>query len=265
LCKRISFVFILILLSIAALPVHAEVVSEEWKSKIEDHLQQVDENTTAEIVVYIVQSLKGHGIEKEGSEITEIVTLGVYIFNELQLDTPNGPVVGIGKKGKDNGVLILIAMEERAWRIEVGYGLEGDITDIESNLIAQQYLAPKFGEGKYGEGLYDTVVAFSQEIPTPSETETLAIRGRYFYENLNLPVKDEIPQWVIILIVVIFIVVIVIGIILAYLVKKGKIKMKSRGAGGRRGSRGSGGSRRPSRGPRGGGGRSGGGGSEGEW
>jgi len=266
--KKIVFAFLLMLIPIAVSPVNSEVVSDEWKNKIETHLQQVDANTTAEIVVYIVQSLRGHGIKKEGSEINEIAKLGVCIFNELPLDTPNGPVVGIGKKGKDNGVLVLVAMEEHEWRIEVGYGLEGYITDIETNLIAQQHLVPKFTEGNYSEGLYDTVIALSKKIPAPTETEELPVRGRYFYENTNPPAQDETPLWVIILMSAIIAVVIVVVIIVAYLVKKGKIKtekVKSTGAGEHGGYSGSGRRRKPSSGRKGGGGRSGGGGAKGKW
>jgi len=256
--RKVILASTLIFLSILVFPVNSDVVSDEWRNKIEEYLQQVDTNTTAEIVVYVVQSLIGHGIEKEGSEINEIVKLGVYIFNELTLDTPNGPVVGIGKKGKDNGLLILVAMEEREWRIEVGYGLEGDITDIESNLIAQQYLIPKFQEGEYGEGIYDTVMALSQEIPATNQVEPLAIRGRYFYENINPSQKDEVPLWVIIIIAMLGIPII---LVIVYLVKKGKIKVgRSRGW-----DRGGSGARGPSSGPRGGGGRSGGGGAKGKW
>jgi uncharacterized protein len=262
--KKVVLAFLLIFILIMVLPVNAEIVSDEWKNEIEAYLQQVDANTTAEIVVYAVQSLRGHGIKREGSEINEIVQLGVYIFNELPLDTPNGPVVGIGKKGKDNGVLVLVAIEEREWRIEVGYGLEGDITDIESNLIAQQYLIPKFQEGKYGEGLYDTVVALAQEIPASNQVEPSAIRGRYFYENVNPPAKDETPLWILVLITTVGIVIIIVVI---YLAKKGKTKVKKSRDRGRRGGGygGSGGARRPSRVPKGGGGRSGGGGSKGKW
>lgn len=185
----------------------------------------------------------------------------------MPLETPYGSVVGIGKEGEDNGVLILIAMEEREWRIEVGYGLEGDITDIESNLIAQQYLIPKFLEGNYGEGLYDTVVALSQEIPTPSQAESQAIRGKYFYENTNPPTKYELPLWVVILIIGIATAGILVIIVLAYLVWRGKIKVKrGRSTGWGTGGGGSGrGGRRPSGGRRGRGGRSGGGGAKGKW
>ena len=84
-------------------PANAQVISEDWKYEIEAYLQEVDANTTAEIVVYIVQTLTGHDVKKDGAEINDIVELGVYIFNEMPLDTPNGPVVGIGKKERDNG------------------------------------------------------------------------------------------------------------------------------------------------------------------
>ena len=243
------------------LAVNAEVVTQDWQNTIEAYLRQVDVNTTAEIVIYVVQSLSGHGIEKEGSEINEIVKLGVHIFNELPLETPNGPVIGIGKLGKDNGVLVLVARAEREWRIEVGYGLEGDITDIESNLIAQEHLIPKFQEEKYGEGLYNTVVALAQKIPA-SQDEGLPIRDRYVYENTRTT-ELELPWWATILIIAIFGVIGVIIIIIIYLIKTGRIKPERLGRSSQRGGHGRE-DRSPS-GPKGGGGRSGGGGSKGKW
>jgi uncharacterized protein len=60
---------------------------------------------------------------------------------------------GIGDKGKDNGVLILLALKEREVRIEVGYGLEQWITDGFAGETRRQYMAPQFREGRYGAGL----------------------------------------------------------------------------------------------------------------
>jgi len=238
-------------ITVAVLPVKAQVISEDWKYEIESYLQEIDTNTTAEIVIYVVNSLSGHGITKDGSEINDIVQLGVYIFNELPLNTPSGQVVGIGKKGKDNGVLVLVAMEEREWRIEVGYGLEGYITDIESYQIAEEYLVPKFQEGEYGEGLADTVIALSLEIPDADETEHLPIRGRYVYDNAELPADDEIPPWVIV-IIIIFIIAMIAYVGRYRGGRTGRSWGGSRGSGGRSGGGG-------------GGGRSGGGGSSGKW
>ena len=155
-----------------------------------------------QIVFYVVDSLWGHGIEKDGSEINEIVSLGVYIFNELSLDVLGGSVVGIGKADLDNGVLVLVAIEDREWRIEVGYGLEGYITDIESYQIAQDYLVPKFQQGEYGEGLTLAVEALSLLIPEVVEPNSLPLRGRYVYDVGALIEDDEIPTWVIIIIVI---------------------------------------------------------------
>jgi len=236
----------------AVLPVNGQVISDDWKNDIESYLLEVDKNTTAEIVIYVVDSLYGHDIKKDGTEIHDIVQLGVYIFNELPLDTPSGPVVGIGKTGKDNGVLVLVAMADREWRIEVGYGLEGYITDVESYRIAEDYLVPKFQEGKYGEGLASTVEALAKEIPKVDKTEQMPTRGRYVYDNAEPPADEEIPWWVIALIVIFVIIMISVGSRFG----GGRIGRSWGRSGGGSGGRSGGG---------GGGGRSGGGGSGGRW
>ncbi len=178
---------------------------------IESFLLDVDSRTSAEIVVYIVDSLKGHGIEKDGSELNEIVSLGVYIFNELDLDIPGGSVVGIGKADLDNGVLVLIAMEEREWRIEIGYGLEGFITDIESFHIANESLVPKFQQENYGEGIADTVEALSLLVPELEEQNSRPVRGRYVYDLGDFPGEKDIPTWVIVMIIIFVILFFVFG------------------------------------------------------
>jgi uncharacterized protein len=203
--QKTILVVLFLVTCLSVIPVKAQYVSDFWVDEIENYLLQVDVDTTAEIVVFIVPSLVGHGLSDENGEINEIVKLGVYIFNELPLETFDGEQVGIGKKGRDNGVLVLIAVEERQWRIEVGYGLEGYITDIESYQIAEQYLAPKLGEAEFSEAVYDTVVALSEKIPYTEEQ--LEIRGRYYYENTSAPVNGGIPDWVIILLIIIMILV----------------------------------------------------------
>jgi len=236
---------------VAILPVNGQVIPDDWKRDIEEYLLDVDINTTAEIVIYVVDSLYGHGITKDGVEINDIVQLGVYIFNELPLDAPSGSVVGIGKKEKDNGVLVLVAMAEQKWRIEVGYGLEGYITDIESKNIAEEYLVPKFQEGEYGEGLADTVIVLALMIPEVNQAEKMPTRGRYVYDNAESTADEEIPTWVIVIIIVFVIIMISFG---------GRFGAGRRGRGWG-GSRGGGGRS----GGGGGGGRSGGGGSGGGW
>ena len=245
-----------ITISTAVLPVNAQVISDAWKTDIEEYLLEVDKNTTAEIVIYVIDSLYGHGLMKDGVEINDKVQLGVYIFNELELDTPYGSVAGIGKAGKDNGVLILVAMQEREWRIEIGYGLEGYITDVESKRIAEEYLVPKFKEGLYGEGLAYTVIALALEIPEVEPADQMSTRGRYVYDGAQFPQSydyEETPWWVILIIVIFVIVMIKYG---GYFGGLGR----GRGRGGWGGGFGGGGS-----GGGGGGGGSGGGGSGGGW
>jgi len=259
------FAFLMVSASIAS--VSGQAVEPSWVDQIESYLLQVDRDTSAEIVVYVAQSLRGHGIkDSDGAEIYEIVQLGVYIFNELSLPTQNGDVVGIGKTGLDNGVLVLIAMAEHEWRIEIGYGVGGDITDIEAKFIGENHLVPKFQAGNYSGGLYDTVVALAAEIPKPSTSPNLPIRGRYFYENLNPPL-DQLPGWVATLIVgVVLGVLVVVVVVIVYLVKTGRMKLE-KGRSRTWGSSGGygGGGRSPGGGARGGGGRSGGGGAKGKW
>ena len=174
----------------------AQIIEYDWVGKIESYAQAIDANTTAEIVVCVFPSLYSHGIkDNSGAEINDIVKLGVYVFNDLSLETYDGKQTGIGKSGKDNGVLVLVALEERQWRIEVGYGLEGDITDIETNLIAQNFLVPAFQQGNLGKGLYDTVVALSQQIPLSNQPNNTPVRGYYYYESDNSPAPTSTPFW----------------------------------------------------------------------
>jgi uncharacterized protein len=64
----------------------------------------------------------------------------------------------IGTKGKDNGVLVTVAVQDRAVRIEVGGGLEGGLTDAQASRIIRGTIAPAFRAGQYGDGLYDAGV-----------------------------------------------------------------------------------------------------------
>jgi uncharacterized protein len=61
----------------------------------------------------------------------------------------------IGTKGRDNGLLVTLAVQDRAWRIEVGGGLEGEIPDALARRIGDQIMVPEFRAGRYADGLYD--------------------------------------------------------------------------------------------------------------
>jgi uncharacterized protein len=121
---------------------NAGVISSGQEAVIDNYLRRLDDATTNEVVIYTIPSFEGHGIKKDGVEIHDRDALANYIYNELPLDG----IKGIGKKGKDNGVLVLMSLERDAGggslRIEVGRGLEGDITDGTAGEILDSYLVP---------------------------------------------------------------------------------------------------------------------------
>jgi len=116
----------------------ANVLSADEKVQIERLLDEIEKNTTVEISVVTVQTLDGDSIED----------FALRLFEEW----------GIGKKEKDNGLLLLIAIQERKYRFEVGYGLEGTIPDSVAGRIGRDALVPYFKEGKYGEGIYQAIL-----------------------------------------------------------------------------------------------------------
>ncbi len=82
---------------------------------------------------------------------------------------------GIGEKDTSNGVLLLIAKDDRKLRIEVGRGLEGDLTDVRANRIIRNVITPKFKEGKYFEGISDGVNSIQLAVaakPDPAAAKT---------------------------------------------------------------------------------------------
>jgi uncharacterized protein len=91
--------------------------------------------------------------EKTGDAVT------VVTVETIEPETVEGYAVrlfqkwGIGEKGKDNGILILVAEKERKTRIEVGYGLEGTIPDATASRIIRDLMLPAFREGNYDRGV----------------------------------------------------------------------------------------------------------------
>jgi uncharacterized protein len=80
----------------------------------------------------------------------------------------------LGRKGVDDGVLIVVAKNDRRVRIEPGYGLEGAIPDAIANRVIQEYLVPKFRAGDYGGGLIDATAALVKVIDGEALPEPMA-------------------------------------------------------------------------------------------
>ncbi|MFH1392306.1 MAG: TPM domain-containing protein [bacterium] len=121
-------------------------------SYLEQQIIAFEQETSNEISIVSVESLQDETIEE----------YAVRLFEKWQ----------IGKADKDNGVLILIAPNEKEVRIEVGYGLEGVLPDSLANLIIQKEILPAFKKGDYQQGVEAGLQAVMQ-----------AIRGEYQAEQ----------------------------------------------------------------------------------
>lgn len=115
----------------------AGVMSAAERSAVMDYLSAVDSQTGVQVAILTVDSLEGDSLEDFSMRVAEKWKLG--------------------KKEVDNGVLLLVAVRDRSIRIEVGYGLEGELTDAKSGLIIRNVMAPLFREGKYGQGIAEAV------------------------------------------------------------------------------------------------------------
>jgi uncharacterized protein len=135
-------------------------------------IEKLESETTAEMAVVVVNSLDGRDIED-------------YAHDLFQL-------WGIGKKSKDNGVLLLWSTGDRRVRIEVGYGLEGVLPDGKCGAILDNYVIPHFKAGDFDAGLLHGVQTIStvvrnEPIDIPSvTTETYEESGEFPTEALGL-------------------------------------------------------------------------------
>ena len=162
----------------------SDVISPEYESMINGYAAQLEAATTAEIAVLTVSTTLDMSIEE----------YAVRVFEEN----------GIGQRGVDNGILIVAAIEDREWRIEVGYGLEGDINDAKAGRIGRAYMTEYFRQERYGEGMYLTVrelgslIAGNETIDWDSDAA--------FYDS-------EIGEAEIAIIVIVFMVIIMLVIV----------------------------------------------------
>jgi len=128
---------------------YAGVVDANSKAYINSYGQLIDTATTAEVVIVTLQKLPTQIVNGKNVTMT-IDEAKLAYFNDIPLDG----VKGIGKVGKNNGVLIIIVMETHDWAIEVGYGCEGQLTDADCGVIGRDIMTPYFKNGQYGDGLY---------------------------------------------------------------------------------------------------------------
>lgn len=118
------------------------------RQQLEQQLSEFEKRTTYEIAVVTIPSLEGETIE----------SYAVELFRRW----------GIGKKWKDNGVLLLIAAQDRKIRIEVGYGLEALIPDAAAGSIIRSDLTPAFRQSRYAEGIHAAADSLMARLGSPA-------------------------------------------------------------------------------------------------
>jgi len=214
-------------------PVVDEVglLSANTRQQLSEVLQTVHRNKGPQIQVFVTSSLQGVSIEEAA----------VKIFEKWKL----------GGEKEDNGVLFLIAPNEKKLRIEVGYGLEGDIPDAVAKRIVSDVVVPYFKQGQFNAGVIQGVQAILYYGKVKTDQATALA-----------PVAEEAPSeshwssnWIIFIIIGFWILLFIFNPSLAL-----AILFSGRGRGG-----GGGGSWGGGGGWSGGGGSSGGGGASGSW
>ena len=111
---------------------YAGMISPSAKSKLEEGLKAFEQSDSTQIVILTVPSLEGEDIEQFGIRV--------------------GEAWKIGQKGKDNGAILIVSKQERKMRIEVGYGLEGRLTDLAAGRIIDLVIKPRFQQGDFDGG-----------------------------------------------------------------------------------------------------------------
>ena len=126
----------------------AGIISSATEQKLERFLRSFEESDSTQIAILTIASLQGESVDEYALKVAE--------------------TWGIGQKGKDNGALLLVAKGDRKIRIEVGYGLEGKLTDLLSGRIIDNEISPRFKQGDFDGGIIAGVGAMTQ-----------AVRGEY--------------------------------------------------------------------------------------
>ena len=118
---------------------YAGALSSAERAQLERALTEGETATSAQIVVAVFDSLEGESLEDFSIRLAEKWR--------------------VGRKELDNGAIVAVFLRDRKVRIEVGYGLEGAIPDIEAARVIRETIAPRFREGRYAAGLEEAVRA----------------------------------------------------------------------------------------------------------
>lgn len=141
---------------------YAGMISAQAKTALEQELRTFEQSDSTQIVVLTIPSLEGEVLEEFSIKVAEQWK--------------------IGQTGKDNGIIVLVSKQDRKIRVEVGRGLEGQITDLMSGRIVDLVIKPKFKRGDFDGGLISGVHALIDaargEFKADSSRETRRPNGQ---------------------------------------------------------------------------------------
>lgn len=123
---------------------YANVINDADEHSLNGILQELEQKTGAQYIILTVQTTGGLPIEQFSIELAEKWKLG--------------------QKGKDNGMLFTLAAKDRKYRFEVGYGLEGFITDQYCGRVGREVLVPYLKKGNYSQGIYQANLKIVEQI-----------------------------------------------------------------------------------------------------
>lgn len=121
---------------------YASMISPEARQRLEQTLSSFDRSDSTQVAILTIDTLEGDPIED----------FSIRVVDQWK----------VGQKGKDNGVLFLVAKNDRKMRIEVGRGLEHILTDLAAGRIIDTVVAPRFKEGHFDEGFEAGITAIIQ-------------------------------------------------------------------------------------------------------
>ena len=150
----------------------ANVIDPSTEAEIDRRLNQLEQQTSSEIAVATVQSLNGMSVDEYANRL----------FKQW----------GVGRAKQDNGVLVLVAPNEREMRIEVGYGLEGVLPDGLAGQVIRDDFTPRFREDDYSGGIRNGVnhlvdIVEKHQVLTADEIA-----------RLNESSGDDMPIWILV-------------------------------------------------------------------
>ena len=141
----------------------AGMLSSAMAAELEAALRSFEDSTSNQVVVLTIPTLEGEVLEEYSYTVASTWKLGT--------------------EKKDNGVLLLVVRDERKVRIEVGNGLEGDLTDLISGLIIRREIVPRFKSGDFDGGIRAGVTAIME-----------AIKGTYTGEGEESSSEDTVAM-----------------------------------------------------------------------